>query len=40
VCFISYVPDISQALAGKRIHHRWAERLWDAGDQLRRSQAT
>ena len=26
---LAYVPDISQALAGKKMHHRWMERLGD-----------
>ena len=44
-----YVPDISQALAGKKIHHRWMERLGDGnggllatpgGSRRRRPQST
>ena len=29
-----YVPDLSLAVAGKRIHHRWAERLGEGGGLL------
>lgn len=43
---LAYVPDISQALAGKKMHHRWMERLGDgtgpggAATANRRPQST